>query len=73
MAICLDIQPYCDECFDFEPDVVKPERVFTRNDVHYGEINSLVSNTIVRCKYRNRCGAIKRYLERGQKSEGDKV
>lgn len=67
MAICLDIRPYCDECFDFEPDVVKPERVFTNNDVY------MVTNTIVRCKYRNRCSTIKRYLERGQKSEGDKV
>lgn len=67
MAICLDIQPYCNECFDFEPDVVKPERAFTNNDVY------MITNTIVRCEYRNRCSAIKRYLERGQKSEGDKV
>ena len=25
--IRLDIQPYCSECFDFDPDVKKPEKI----------------------------------------------
>ena len=59
--IKLDIQEYCQECLDFEPDVERPTREVLRSSE--GDI-VIQSDTMVRCKYRNRCKAIKRYLEK---------
>lgn len=65
MAIRIDVKDYCAECCDFEPDVTKPERS-TLYFESMGEQKNMVlqTDTIVRCKYRNRCEAIKRYLEK---------
>lgn len=65
MAIRVDIKDYCAECCDFEPDVTKPERSTLYAD-SMGERKTMVmqTDTIVRCKYRNRCEAIKRFLEK---------
>lgn len=60
--ICLEVEPYCDDCQGFDADVIRPERTYADNEV-------VMSNTIVRCKYRNRCRAIKKYLERQAKSK----
>lgn len=59
MAIKLEVEGYCQECMDFKADVTGPERAI------YGNKELVfVSDTIVRCEYRNRCRNIKRYLER---------
>lgn len=56
--ITLDVKPYCQSCLDFEPDVEKPEKL-------YGEsIEYIISDTVIRCRYRKRCEAIKRYLDK---------
>ena len=67
MAIRLDIQEYCADCFDFDPDVLKPERTTILGN----EIGTIVhkSDTIVRCKYAKRCEAIKRYLSQLKESK----
>lgn len=57
MAIRLEVQDYCADCLDFEPDVTKPQRARTED----GEV-VLQTDTIVECKYAKRCTAIKRYL-----------
>lgn len=62
--IKLEIQPYCDNCRDFEPDVSYPECYVADNEEIF------IDDTIVRCKKRKRCEAIKRYLERRSKNEG---
>lgn len=71
MAIRLEVKEYCADCCDFEPDVKKPEKTtlqvddFTNPaavDRYYAITQQ--SDTIVRCRYRNRCEAIKRYLEK---------
>lgn len=65
--IRLDIQPYCNACCDFDPDVTKPERsTFTTG---LNEITVVQSDTIVRCKYAKRCESIKRYLDYQAKKE----
>lgn len=61
--IRLEVQRYCSECHDFEPDVTKPEKY---RDEH---LNLCQTDTIVQCRYAKRCEAIKRYLER--KTKGD--
>lgn len=55
--ISLDVQPYCGNCPDFVPDVDGPTKIYADNIM-------LQSNTIVRCKYRKRCEAMIRYLEK---------
>lgn len=54
--ICLEVQPYCSECCDFYPDVIKPEKLISSNGL------VILGDTIVRCSYTKRCEAIKRYL-----------
>ena len=65
--IRLDIQPYCEQCCDFDPDVTKP----VKNTIYSDEQIVLQTDTIVRCKNAKRCEHIKRYLE--QQSRGDKT
>lgn len=61
--IKLEVQPYCSKCFDFDPHVTKPTKVYNGHE-DVGQ-----TNTIVRCKNANRCEGIKRYLEQ-QLKEG---
>lgn len=65
--IRLDIQPYCNACCDFDPDVTKPERstLIAGPDA----VTVVQSDTIVRCKYAKRCESIKRYLDSQTKKE----
>lgn len=60
--IRLDIQEYCQGCVDFCPDVERPIRMFGDND------HIIQTDTVVRCEYRGRCEAIKRYLDRQKES-----
>lgn len=61
--IKLDVEEYCQECLDFCPDVIKPERVIALGtDAHY-------TDTIIQCKYRKRCAGIKRFLENQAKEK----
>lgn len=59
MAIKLEVEDYCQECMDFEADVTAPVKIQIP-----GQDDLMLSDTVVRCEYRNRCRAIKRYLER---------
>ena len=56
--IKLDIQPYCQNCLNFEADVESPKRAYAGSDIAYQ------TDTIVRCERRKYCENIKRYLER---------
>lgn len=61
--IKLDVEGYCHECLDFCPDVIKPERVIAPStDAYY-------TDTIIKCKYRKRCGGIMRFLENQTKEK----
>lgn len=57
--IRLDIQPYCEDCIDFDPDV-------TRNDsvCFCDNVGAIRPDTVIRCSRRIRCAGIKRYLEK---------
>ena len=56
--IKLDIQPYCESCYDFEPDVTRPCKLSNIS----GEC-IIMTDTIVRCEYAKRCENILRYLK----------
>ena len=57
--IRVDVQEYCDCCYDFEPDVTRPNKYLKDG---YDEVT--VGDTIVRCTHAKRCEAIRRYLMR---------
>ena len=65
--IKIEVEGYCQNCLNFQPDVIRPERLRMGND---GTPTS--GDTIVRCEYRQRCAGIKRYLEHQMKKEQEK-
>ena len=62
--IRIDVEEYCHSCLDFETDVSKPIRNIDDNTW---------SDTVVQCKYRKRCGSIRRYLEKQLAGESEAV
>lgn len=56
--IVLDIQPYCQGCLVFDPDVERPQKVYNLDE------ELIISDTIIRCSRRRTCAGIKRYLEK---------
>lgn len=56
--IVLDIQPYCQDCLVFDPDVERPQKVYNLDE------ELIISDTIIRCSRRRTCAGIKRYLEK---------
>lgn len=61
--IKLALMPYCDDCPYFEADVEKPERIqgFIFESDEIVEMNR--GDTYIRCKNREICEKIKRYLD----------
>lgn len=57
--IKLEVQPYCQNCLVFDPDVEPPVRACTV----FGD-DVITSDTIIRCSRRKTCAGIKRYLEK---------
>lgn len=64
MSIELKIEDYCQNCPDFEGEVHKYPVCPMDSNVRY-------NNTVITCSHKNRCAAIKRYLENlGAKKDG---
>lgn len=59
----LEVEDYCQQCLDFSPDVIRPDRVVLNDGT------SIYTNTVVQCKYKKRCAGIKRFLEQQAKGE----
>lgn len=69
MAIRLVVQDYCSTCFDFDPDVTRPEKIpeyYFLDDI----TRTQITDTVVKCKNARRCENIKRYLEKQISKEG---
>ena len=62
--IRLNVEEYCHECVAFDPDVTEPVRAFSTDGKEI-----IQTDTIVQCKHRRRCEAIKKYLIRQAKDE----
>lgn len=54
--ITLEVEPYCEYCMEFEPAVQKPDYVYMENEKIY------ISDTVIRCKFRERCERIREHL-----------
>lgn len=66
--IKLRVQPFCESCLYFHPEVIRPERMYAGND------QVVQTDTVVYCKDENHCLLIKQYLERQMlKGENDHV
>lgn len=66
--IRVDVQPYCSECCDFDPDITKPVKLFL-DGTFMSDSTVARTDTIIRCSHAKRCEGIKRYLEH---QEGNK-
>ena len=68
MSINLKVEEYCQNCPDFEPDVQRQTETLTACDLSdpYRFMSNVrhVCNTLVECKYRKRCAAQMRYLQK---------
>lgn len=56
--IKIEVADYCNDCMDFDPDVERPQKVYSFNE------ELIISDTVVRCANRNRCRNIARYLKK---------
>lgn len=68
--IKLNIEEYCENCPDFEPDVEK--EVLTTEDYPYLESTFKYANTIITCKSRDRCNCFYIDMARNQKEKKEK-
>lgn len=56
MAIKLKVEDYCQQCLDFTPELIKPQRVMLDN------CEAAISDAIVYCQYSKRCYGLVRHL-----------
>ena len=61
--IRVNVEEYCHQCLDFNPDVIPPIRSVDEKGKH------VQTDTIIQCKYRKRCAGIRRYFEQLAKEE----
>ncbi len=63
--IRVEVEGYCSECLDFQPDVEKPQKLYANvTEITMTDTEIIVTDTVIRCKNRKRCEHIRRYLER---------
>lgn len=55
MAINLDVEFYCSDCDEFEPDIKKENLMNLSGNCWDDRIRH---NTFIKCQHRNRCKAI---------------
>lgn len=58
--ITLDVKDYCHNCPGFEAEVISDSTRLYAGGVEYCE----ASNKVVKCRYRKRCEAMMKYLEK---------
>lgn len=57
------VEDYCHSCMEFCSDVTPPQRSFSDN------MTVTQTDTIIQCKHKRRCEAIKRYLDQQIREE----
>ena len=64
--IKLELKDYCHNCIGFEADVKSPSLLFGAGDklIDY-------TDTIIRCKHRERCANVVKYVMEGYKKENE--
>lgn len=69
--IRVEVEEYCSECLDFQPDVEKPQKLYANvTEITMTDTEIIVTDTVIRCENRKRCEHIRRYLERKCTDDG---
>lgn len=68
--IKLNVEHYCSECSEFEPDVNK-ECYQLYSPEPYGNYTGEHCNTTVTCKHAQRCECIREFIKRNDKGESE--
>ena len=61
--IILDIDKWCNNCNEFEPEVTKNNEEVNCDYTRFNPIISYRFNTIIECKHKHRCKCMIEYLE----------
>ena len=61
--IRVEVEDYCQSCLDFAADVTTGQKSYSE------DLTCLITDTVIHCKYRRRCAAIRRFLEAQLKGE----
>lgn len=61
--IRVEVEEYCQFCLDFEPEASLPDLLYSSDR----EEPIIIGDTVVRCKYRERCHNIERYVKQTMK------
>lgn len=66
MSINLKVEEYCHNCPDFEPSAMKQTEILRACNLNdpYDFEAVRINNTLVECKYKKRCAAQMRYLQK---------
>lgn len=59
MAIRLEVEPYCQDCPEFEVDVQSPTSYYSNHELYMR-----TGDTVIRCKNKAVCNRIKEHLEK---------
>ena len=59
MAIRLEVEPYCQDCPEFETNVQSPSLYYANFELYMK-----TRDTVIRCKHKAVCNRIKEYLEK---------
>ena len=59
MAIRLEVEPYCQDCPEFEADIQSPVRYYADFELY-----EKTGDTVIRCKNKAVCNRIKEHLEK---------
>lgn len=62
--IILDVEPYCNDCEEFDADVKRPQHLYDG----FGQVFEK-TDTIIRCEHRNLCKSLCRHLR--EKKDND--
>lgn len=62
MAIRLEVEPYCQDCPEFETDVQSPSLYYANFELYMK-----TGDTVIRCKHKAVCNRIKEHLEKNMK------
>ena len=68
--IKLDVDEWCKDCPEFEPDVEKDTEIFECFDIDsYCPVKKIITDTAVTCKHRLRCQSMVDYLRSKEKKD----
>ena len=63
--IRVEVEKYCDNCNQFDPDVSYPVNAYSGSEVY------MTTDTVIRCKDRKRCERLKHHIKKEMEARGN--